>query len=88
MHAGGAFLILVYAHIFRGLYYGSSMEPRQHLWWSGALIYVLMMAKAFIGYVLPLPLGQMSFWGAFVGATFVHPLLNIVWGRGEFFRII
>ena len=54
--------ILVYAHIFRGLYYGSYMKPRQHLWWSGALIYVLMMATAFIGYVLPW--GQMSFWGA------------------------
>ena len=68
MHANGAFFILVYAHIFRGLYYGSYMEPRQHLWWSGALIYVLMMATAFIGYVLPW--GQMSFWGATVITSF------------------
>lgn len=66
LHANGAsfFFIVVYAHIFRGLYYGSFMEPRQSLWWSGAIIYVLMMATAFIGYVLPW--GQMSFWGVTV----------------------
>nr|QWK45001.1 apocytochrome B [Analipus japonicus] len=74
MHANGAsfFFIVVYAHIFRGLYYGSYMEPRQQLWWSGALIYVLMMATAFIGYVLPW--GQMSFWGA----TVITSLFSIV----------
>nr|YP_011008060.1 apocytochrome B [Desmarestia aculeata]WBP69926.1 apocytochrome B [Desmarestia aculeata] len=74
MHANGAsfFFIVVYAHIFRGLYYGSYMEPRQQLWWSGGVIYVLMMATAFIGYVLPW--GQMSFWGA----TVITSLFSIV----------
>jgi len=66
MHANGAsmFFIVVYSHIFRGLYYGSYMAPREHLWCSGAVIFLLMMATAFMGYVLPL--GQMSFWGATV----------------------
>jgi ubiquinol-cytochrome c reductase cytochrome b subunit len=66
MHANGAsfFFIIVYSHIFRGLYYGSYMYPRQHLWCSGVLIFILMMATAFMGYVLPW--GQMSFWGATV----------------------
>ena len=66
MHANGAsmFFIVVYCHIFRGLYYGSYMYPRQLLWCSGVLIFILMMATAFMGYVLPW--GQMSFWGATV----------------------
>jgi len=66
MHANGAsmFFIVVYCHIFRGLYYGSYMHPRQILWCSGVLIFLLMMATAFMGYVLPW--GQMSFWGATV----------------------
>jgi len=66
IHANGAsmFFIAVYLHIFRGLYYGSYMEPRGHLWASGVLIFLLMMATAFMGYVLPW--GQMSFWGATV----------------------
>jgi ubiquinol-cytochrome c reductase cytochrome b subunit len=66
MHANGAsmFFIVVYSHIFRGLYYGSYMYPREHLWCSGVLIFILMMATAFMGYVLPW--GQMSFWGATV----------------------
>jgi len=66
MHANGAsmFFIVVYCHIFRGLYYGSYMAPRQLLWCSGVLIFILMMATAFMGYVLPW--GQMSFWGATV----------------------
>jgi ubiquinol-cytochrome c reductase cytochrome b subunit len=65
-HANGAsfFFLVVYIHIGRGLYYGSYMTPREHLWGSGVLIFVLMMATAFIGYVLPW--GQMSFWGATV----------------------
>jgi ubiquinol-cytochrome c reductase cytochrome b subunit len=65
-HANGAsvFFIVVYAHIFRGLYFGSYMHPKQHLWVSGLLIFFLMMATAFMGYVLPW--GQMSFWGATV----------------------
>jgi ubiquinol-cytochrome c reductase cytochrome b subunit len=66
IHANGAsmFFILVYSHICRGLYYGSYMEPRKHLWCSGVLILFLMMATAFTGYVLPW--GQMSFGGATV----------------------
>jgi ubiquinol-cytochrome c reductase cytochrome b subunit len=66
MHANGAsmFFIVVYCHIFRGLYYGSYMAPREHLWCSGVVIFLLMMATAFMGYVLPW--GQMSFWGATV----------------------
>jgi len=66
VHANGAsmFFIVVYCHIFRGLYYGSYMHPRQLLWCSGVIIFILMMATAFMGYVLPW--GQMSFWGATV----------------------
>jgi len=65
-HANGAsmFFIAVYCHIFRGLYYGSYMKPRSALWISGVSIFFLMMAAAFMGYVLPW--GQMSFWGATV----------------------
>nr|YP_009495484.1 cytochrome b [Toxarium undulatum]AWQ64131.1 cytochrome b [Toxarium undulatum] len=65
-HANGAsmFFIVVYCHIFRGLYYGSYMAPRQLLWCSGVVMFILMMAIAFMGYVLPW--GQMSFWGATV----------------------
>lgn len=65
-HANGAsmFFIVVYCHIFRGLYYGSYIQPRGFLWISGVIIFFLMMATAFMGYVLPW--GQMSFWGATV----------------------
>jgi len=66
LHANGAsmFFIVVYSHIFRGLYYGSYIFPRGPLWASGVTIFLLMMATAFMGYVLPW--GQMSFWGATV----------------------
>lgn len=66
VHANGAsiFFIVVYSHIFRGLYYGSYITPRAELWISGVIIFLLMMATAFMGYVLPW--GQMSFWGATV----------------------
>jgi ubiquinol-cytochrome c reductase cytochrome b subunit len=66
MHANGAsfFFIAVYAHIFRGLFYGSYKAPRELTWIIGILIYLAMMATAFMGYVLPW--GQMSFWGATV----------------------
>ena len=66
IHANGAsmFFIAVYVHIFRGLYYGSYKEPREVLWILGVIIFLLMMATAFMGYVLPW--GQMSFWGATV----------------------
>ena len=66
MHAAGAsmFFFAVYIHMFRGLYYGSYKEPRELLWILGVIIYLLMMATGFMGYVLPW--GQMSFWGATV----------------------
>jgi quinol-cytochrome oxidoreductase complex cytochrome b subunit len=64
LHANGAsmFFLAVYLHIARGIYYGSFKAPREVLWLLGCIIYVLMMATAFMGYVLPW--GQMSFWGA------------------------
>ncbi|HSE77194.1 MAG TPA: cytochrome b N-terminal domain-containing protein [Alphaproteobacteria bacterium] len=66
IHSNGAsmFFIVVYIHVFRGLYYGSYKAPREVLWWLGIIILLLMMATAFMGYVLPW--GQMSFWGATV----------------------
>ncbi|MEM9262433.1 MAG: cytochrome b N-terminal domain-containing protein [Pseudomonadota bacterium] len=66
VHANGAsmFFIAVYIHMFRGLYYGSYKEPREMLWILGVVIFLLMMATAFMGYVLPW--GQMSYWGATV----------------------
>jgi ubiquinol-cytochrome c reductase cytochrome b subunit len=65
-HATGAsmFFAAVYIHIFRGLYYGSYKAPREILWILGVLIFALLMATAFMGYVLPW--GQMSFWAATV----------------------
>ncbi|MFT4255654.1 MAG: cytochrome bc complex cytochrome b subunit [Pseudoxanthomonas sp.] len=64
MHSTGAsmFFIVVYIHMFRGLMYGSYQKPREMVWILGMLIYLVLMAEAFMGYVLPW--GQMSFWGA------------------------
>jgi ubiquinol-cytochrome c reductase cytochrome b subunit len=87
MHANGAsmFFIAVYIHILRGLYYGSYKAPREVLWILGCVIYLLMMATAFMGYVLPW--GQMSFHGAVVitnlfGALPVigEPITTWLWG--------
>jgi quinol-cytochrome oxidoreductase complex cytochrome b subunit len=66
VHANGAsmFFIAVYIHMFRGLYYGSYKAPREVLWILGVIIFVLMIATAFLGYVLPW--GQMSYWAATV----------------------
>jgi len=66
VHANGAsmFFIATYVHLFRGLYYGSYKAPRELLWMLGVLLLLLMMATAFMGYVLPW--GQMSYWGATV----------------------
>ena len=66
VHANGAsmFFLAVYIHIFRALFYGSYKAPREIIWIIGIIIYLLMMAAAFMGYVLPW--GQMSFWGATV----------------------
>lgn len=65
-HANGAsmFFLAVYIHIFRGMYYGSYKEPRELLWILGVVIFMVMMATGFLGYVLPW--GQMSFWAATV----------------------
>ena len=70
MHANGAsmFFLAVYIHMFRGLYYGSYKAPREVLWILGVIIYLLMVATAFFGYVLPW--GQMSFWAATVITNF------------------
>ena len=74
MHANGAsfFFVAVYLHMFRGLYYGSYKAPREVLWILGVVIYLLMMAAAFMGYVLPW--GQMSYWGATVITNLVGAL--------------
>ena len=66
LHANGAsmFFFAVYIHMFRGMYYGSYKAPREVLWILGVIIYLLMMATGFMGYVLPW--GQMSFWAATV----------------------
>ncbi|MEQ1929424.1 MAG: cytochrome b N-terminal domain-containing protein [Parvularculaceae bacterium] len=66
IHSNGAsfFFLAVYIHMFRGLFYGSYKEPREVVWILGVVIFLLMMATAFMGYVLPW--GQMSFWGATV----------------------
>lgn len=82
-HANGAsaFLTVVYIHIFRGLYYGSYKAPREMVWLLGVTIFLLMMATAFMGYVLPW--GQMSFWGAQVITGF----FSAIPGVGETIRI-
>ena len=64
MNGGSMFFIVVYIHMFRGLYYGPYKAPREVLWMIGVIILLAMMATAFMGYVLPW--GQMSFWGATV----------------------
>ena len=86
-HANGAsmFFIAVYLHMFRGLYYGSYKEPREVLWIIGVIIFILMMATAFMGYVLPW--GQMSYWGATVITSLFsaipvvgEPIKTLLWG--------
>ena len=79
IHANGAsmFFLAVYIHMFRGLYYGSYKSPREVIWILGVVIYLLMMATAFMGYVLPW--GQMSFWGA----TVITGLFGAIPGIGE-----
>ncbi len=87
IHSNGAsmFFIAVYVHMLRGLYYGSYKEPREVLWILGVIIYLLMMATGFMGYVLPW--GQMSFWGAtvitnlFSAIPFVgESIVTLLWG--------
>jgi ubiquinol-cytochrome c reductase cytochrome b/c1 subunit len=87
IHSNGAsmFFLAVYIHIFRSLFYGSYKSPREIIWIIGIIIYLLMMAAAFMGYVLPW--GQMSFWGAtvitnlFSAIPFVgEGIVNWLWG--------
>nr|YP_010620149.1 Apocytochrome b [Herposiphonia versicolor]WAX04185.1 Apocytochrome b [Herposiphonia versicolor] len=77
MHANGAsmFFIVVYFHIFRGLYFGSYTKPKQWVWVIGILILLIMIITAFIGYVLPW--GQMSLWGATVITNLVSAIPKI-----------
>lgn len=87
MHANGAswFFLVVYIHMFRGIYYGSYTYPRQLLWITGVILWVLMVATAFLGYVLPW--GQMSFWAAMVITNLLSALpligadlIYLLWG--------
>jgi ubiquinol-cytochrome c reductase cytochrome b subunit len=64
MNGASMFFIIIYTHIFRGMYYGSYKYPRELLWMTGVALFLLLMATAFMGYVLPW--GQMSYWGATV----------------------
>jgi len=82
LHAVGAsmFFLAAYIHIFRGLYYGSYKAPREILWIIGVLIFVVMMATAFMGYSLPW--GQMSFWAVTVITNLFSSLNSIVEGLG------
>ncbi|EED33866.1 ubiquinol-Cytochrome c reductase, cytochrome b [gamma proteobacterium NOR5-3] len=89
MHSTGAsaFFIVVYLHMFRAMIYGSYKKPRELLWVFGMLIFVLLMAEAFVGYVLPW--GQMSYWGAQViislfGAIPVVGEDIVTWIRGDY----
>lgn len=87
VHANGAsmFFIAVYIHMLRGLYYGSYKAPREMIWILGCVIFFLMIATAFLGYVLPW--GQMSYWGAEVITNLIGaiPLIGepiLIWLRG------
>jgi ubiquinol-cytochrome c reductase cytochrome b subunit len=89
MHSTGAsmFFVVIYLHMFRGLLYGSYKNPRELLWVFGMLIFLCLMAEAFLGYLLPW--GQMSFWGAqvivnlFSSIPLIGPDLAL-WIRGDY----
>lgn len=89
MHSTGAsaFFIVIYVHMFRGLLYGSYQKPRELVWLLGMALFILLMAEAFFGYLLPW--GQMSYWGAevitslFGAIPFVGDTL-VTWLRGDF----
>ena len=89
IHAIGAsaFFIVIYIHMARTLYYGSYRAPRELLWWSGQILLLLLMATAFMGYLLPW--GQMSYWGAQVITSLFRatPWIGddlVLWLRGDF----
>jgi len=89
LHSTGAsfFFIIVYLHMFRALLYGSHRKPRELVWIIGVIIFVALMAEAFMGYLLPW--GNMSYWGAqviislFDAIPFIGPVLS-EWIRGDF----
>lgn len=87
LHANGAsfFFVVVYVHMGRGMYYGSYTDPRQMVWYTGVVLFLLMIVTAFLGYVLPW--GQMSYWAATVITSLLsvvpkvgNVLLQYVWG--------
>jgi ubiquinol-cytochrome c reductase cytochrome b subunit len=89
MHSTGAsaFFIVIYFHMFRGLMYGSYQKPRELVWLVGMMIFLVLMAEAFMGYLLPW--GQMSYWGAQViislfGAVPIVGDQMATWIRGDF----
>lgn len=89
MHSTGAsaFFIVIYLHMFRALFYGSFKKPRELVWLFGMVIFVLLMAEAFMGYLLPW--GQMSYWGAQVIISLFGAIPGIgedlaVWIRGDY----
>jgi len=89
MHSTGAsaFFLMIYIHMARTLYYGSFRAPRELLWWTGQGLLLLLMATAFMGYLLPW--GQMSYWGAtvitnlFRATPFVGEQV-VIWLRGDY----
>ncbi|ETO92300.1 MULTISPECIES: cytochrome b [Legionella] len=89
MHSTGAsaFFIVIYIHMFRGLLYGSYQKPRELVWLLGVILFVLLMAEAFFGYLLPW--GQMSYWGAQVITSLFGAIPGIgdaltTWLRGDY----
>ena len=89
MHSTGAsaFFIVIYIHMARTLYYGSYRAPREVIWWTGQVLLLLLMATAFMGYLLPW--GQMSYWGAQVITNLFRatPFIGdhiVIWLRGDF----
>ena len=86
LHSTGAsmFFVVVYLHMFRGLIYGSYQRPRELIWIFGMLIYVALMAEAFLGYLLPW--GQMSFWGAQVIISLFGAIPYVGEGLAEWIR--
>ena len=89
LHSTGAsaFFVVIYIHMARTLYYGSYRAPRELLWWTGQVLMILIMASAFMGYLLPW--GQMSYWGAEVITNLFRatPFIGdqvVLWLRGDF----
>ncbi len=88
VHANGAsmFFVIVYIHILRGFYFGSYKSPREILWFLGIIIFLIMMATGFMGYVLPW--GQMSFWGAKVITNLFSVFDDLLGTDGAIVRLL